>query len=97
MPLSSFSEGLRNGVMLLPGTYGTSLIRNHALSGVFREMENYLPEQAITAIKDSIDCNLYFFGEKVEISTAYLVICLSVIILIGAYVTFNILRAKKNN
>ena len=29
MPLSQFSEGLRDILMFLPGTYGTSLVRNH--------------------------------------------------------------------
>ncbi|MBO7345704.1 MAG: ABC transporter permease [Clostridia bacterium] len=96
MPLSTFSEGLRNTVMFLPGTYGTSLIRNHALSGVFAEMESHLPEQAITAIKDSIDCNIYFFGEKVEMGTAYLVVCVSVALLIGVYILLNLLSAKKD-
>ncbi len=96
MPLSSFSEGLRNVVMFLPGTYGTSLIRNHALGGVFNEMGKYMPEQAVTAIKDAIDCNIYFFGEKVEIGTAYLVVCISVVFLIGAYVLLNVLKGKKN-
>lgn len=96
MPLSSFSEGLRNALMFLPGTYGTSLIRNHALNGVFTEMENYLPEQAITAVKDAIDCNIYFFGEKVELGTLYLVVCLSVAVLICTYVLLNVLKGKKN-
>ncbi len=96
MPLSSFSEGLRNALMFLPGTYGTSLIRNQALNGVFTEMENYLPEQAITAVKDAIDCNIYFFGEKVELGTLYLVVCLSVAVLICTYVLLNVLKGKKN-
>ena len=83
-------------LMFLPGTYGTSLIRNHALNGVFTEMENYLPEQAITAVKDAIDCNIYFFGEKVELGTLYLVVCLSVAVLICTYVLLNVLKGKKN-
>ena len=31
MPISSFSEGLQKVVSFLPGTYGTSLVRNHSL------------------------------------------------------------------
>ena len=35
MPISQFSEGLQKVLSVLPGTYGTSLLRNHALHGVF--------------------------------------------------------------
>ena len=38
MPISSFSQGLQDVVMFLPGTYGTSLMRNHALGGVFDQI-----------------------------------------------------------
>ena len=33
MPISSFAKGLQNALIFLPGTHGTSLLRNHALSG----------------------------------------------------------------
>ena len=39
MPISSFSEGLQTVIKFLPGTYGTSLLRNHALGGVMKAME----------------------------------------------------------
>ena len=39
MPIASFGEGLRNVMVFLPGTYGTSLIREHCLDGVLAEME----------------------------------------------------------
>ncbi len=39
MPISSFSKGLQNVVALLPGTYGTALMRNHAMNGPFAAME----------------------------------------------------------
>ena len=95
MPLSSFSEGLKSAVMFLPGTYGTSLLRNHALSGAFKKMSDYLPESAITAVKDAVDCNLYFFGERVEISVTFMITCLSVLVLIGIYVLLNVLSNRK--
>jgi multidrug/hemolysin transport system permease protein len=95
MPLSSFSEGLRNAVMFLPGTYGTSLLRNHALAGALKEMQNYLPENIISAIKDSVDCNLYFFGEKVGLLACFAITCLSVVVLISAYILINILANRK--
>ena len=48
MPISQFSEGLQNAVAFLPGTHGTSLLRNHALRGVFAAMESDgIPAEAI--------------------------------------------------
>ena len=99
MPLSSFSEGLRNALMLLPGTYGTSLVRNHSLSGVFSEMQAQgYSEEVIEGIASSVDCNLEFFGSDVKVWAMYLVTCLTVTLLIGAYVLINVLsnRKKKN-
>ena len=70
MPISQFSEGLQKVISFLPGTYGTSLLRNHALRGVFEEMgAQGFPREVVEAIKDSVDCNLYFFGSKVEFPT----------------------------
>ena len=40
MPISSFGEGLQKIISFLPGTYGTSLIRNHTMQGALAEMQN---------------------------------------------------------
>ena len=90
MPISSFSEGLRNVLSFSPGTYATSLIRNHSLKGVFTEMENInLPAELINGIKDAVDCNIYFFDEKVSISVMYAVIGVTISILMVIYVLMN--------
>ena len=68
MPISNFGEGLQRVLSFLPGTYGTALFRNHALRGVYAEMTRTgFPVEVVEHIKDSIDCNLYFFGSKVSI------------------------------
>lgn len=96
MPISQFSEGLQKVISFLPGTYGTSLLRNHALRGVFAEMESQgFPAQVVEAIRDSVDCNLYFFGDKVELGNMYVVLISSIAIAIGLYVGMNILLGKK--
>ena len=96
MPLSNFSEGLQKVMSLLPGTYGTSLIRNHALAGVYREMSRVgFPDEVVEMIKDSIDCNLYFFGAKVETGTMYIIMAATVAVLVAVYVTLNICYNKK--
>ena len=96
MPISQFSEGLQRVISFLPGTYGTSLIRNHAMCGVFAEMESLgIPAEAVEAVKDSIDCNLYFFEEQVSLSAMYAVLGTSVALLVGAYVLLNVFFAKR--
>ncbi len=94
MPLASFGSGLRNAVMFLPGTYGTALFRNHSLNGALNEISKTAPK-AIKGIKDSIDCNLYFFDAKVETLTMYIVIIASIALLITAYVLINKFCKKK--
>ena len=96
MPISQFSEGLQKVISFLPGTYGTSLLRNHALRGVFEEMGvQSFPAEVVEAIRDSVDCNLYFFGGKVEISAMYFVLIAAIVIAVGFYVVMNVLTGKK--
>lgn len=96
MPISSFSEGLKKVISFLPGSYGTSLLRNHVLRGVFAEMENQgFPPIVVEAIRDSVDCNLYFFENKVEIEGMYLVLVSSIVVLIGVYITMTLLSKKR--
>lgn len=95
MPLSNFSEGLQKALSFLPGTYGTSLIRNHALNGVFEEMSNQgFPSEVVEGIRSSIDCNLCFFDNKVEIGTMYLILTGAVVLLILAYILLNARKIK---
>lgn len=98
MPISSFGEGLQNVISFLPGTYGTSLIRNHSMRGTFAALEREagVPRQFIDSLRDSIDCNLYFFGEKVSISMMYTVIIGTTVLLIGAYIAVNAIKMKKS-
>lgn len=95
MPLSSFSEGLRNVIMFLPGTYGTSLVRNHATLGAIEELaKSNISAQAIEGLKDSIDCNIYFFGNSVEPLVMYIVMGMSIVLLIGLYILLNVMKNK---
>ena len=96
MPISSFGEGLQKVLSFLPGTYGTSLVRNHSLNGVFAEMSKIgFPPEVVEGIKDSIDCNLYFFGNKVEIWQMYLILLFTDLLLIGIYILINVIQANR--
>ena len=99
MPISSFGKGLQSVLSFLPGTYGTSLIRNHFINGVCDEMSNQgFPNEVIKGIKDSIDCNLYFFDNSVSIGAMYGVIVGAVVLLIAIYILINAINPirKKN-
>lgn len=96
MPISQFSAGLQNVIMFLPGTYATSLIRNHSMRGVFKEMsETGFPQEIIDALRDSIDCNIYFFDNKVSTGNMFAVLIITVILLISVYILINFLKRKK--
>lgn len=97
MPISQFGKGLQRFIMFLPGTYGTSLFRNHAMNGVFNEMKNTgFPNEVLSAIKDSVDCNLYFFDNKVSLGVMYAVLIGSTLLLILLYVLISALTVRKN-
>ena len=97
MPISQFSVGLQKVLAFLPGTHGTVLLRNHAMNGAIAELENLgIPADAVTALRDAIDCNLYFFDAKVSTGIMYAVVCVTVAVLIGAYVLLNVMKATKN-
>lgn len=96
MPVSSFSAGLQKVISFLPGTYGTGLLRNHALNGVFSELsEMGMPKEFVTVFKDSMDCNLYFFDKCVSIEAMYAVLCCSVVVLVLAYIILNVAIKKR--
>ncbi len=97
MPISEFSDTIQKVIMLLPGTYATSLLHRHFLGGpleVLRTDYNYF-ELGLNEFKKSFDIELNFFGKNVPISACYIVIITSSIALIGIYILINILKNKK--
>lgn len=95
MPISSFGDGLQKVLSFLPGTYGTALVRTHSLQGALAEMQKQgIPDEVIKSLKDALDCNLYFFGEQVNIPTMYLILGTTVAVLIAAYILMNSLKKK---
>ena len=98
MPISQFGEGLQKVLSFLPGTYGTALIRNHAMNGVFRETSEIgFPSEVIKGIRDSIDCNVYFFEDSVSIGAMYAILGGAIALLILAYVLLNVFVRKRSN
>ena len=90
MPISQFPTGLQKVLSLLPGTYGTSLIRNHSMQGVFDELiDQNFPEEVIESMKDVVDCNIDLFGKNVSIPVMYTILVSTIAVLIVVYVLLN--------
>lgn len=95
MPIFSFGDGLQKVLSFLPGTYGTSLMRTHSLQGALSEMQiQGIPSEVIATLKDTLDCNIYFFGDKVGIPTMYLILGVTVTVLVVTYILMNSLKKK---
>ena len=88
MPISSYGKVLQNLMAFLPGTYGTSLIRNHMMNGALDSLSEQLPSEAIKAMKDSVDVNLYFFDNSVEVWQMYLILLSFIVLFIALYLVF---------
>lgn len=99
MPIASFDSGLQKVLSFLPGTYGTCLLKNHMMRGVFAEMETeyHFPAEVMKGIRDGVDFNVYFFGHLVPVSVMYAVMIGSVFFFTGLFVLFHLLKRNARN
>lgn len=96
MPIASFSPVLQKILAFLPGTYGTSLLRNHCLRGVLSEMDSLgIPAEAIDSVKNAVDCNISFFDHTVTLPAMYTVLVGTVLLLIAAYILLSFFSDRK--
>lgn len=96
MPISTFSDGLQKALSFFPGTYGTSLVRAHAMRGAFEELEKQnIPTEVVDSIKVALDCNMSFFDKEVSVPAMYIVLGASVIVFVVAYVLMNKFKKAK--
>lgn len=95
MPISNFSSGLQKALSYLPGTYGTSLVKNHMLNGVYKDMaDTGLPSEAVTVIRNTLDCNPVFRGHVVGVSQMYLIMAGSILVFGAAYLLIIMIRER---
>ena len=95
MPISNFSSGLQKALSYLPGTYGTSLVKNHMLNGVYKEMaDTGLPSEAVTVIRNTLDCNPVFRGHVVGVPQMYLIMVGSIVVFGAAYLLIIMIRER---
>ena len=104
MPIHSFGDGLQKVLSFLPGTYGTSLMRNHALNGTFNELADIITKSGasksdvdaiMNGIKEGIDCKLSFFGAEVSVPAMAVIVLCSTAVLRGIFVLINVLKKKR--
>ncbi|MBE6574503.1 MAG: ABC transporter permease [Ruminococcaceae bacterium] len=96
MPISSFGDGVQKVVSFLPGTYATSLLRNHCMRSALDEFEaSGIPAEIVEGMADTVDCNLYFFDKEVSVPIMYLVLGTSVVLLVTIYVIINYRKNRK--
>lgn len=95
MPISSFGSGLQKVLSFLPGTYGTALVRTHAMRGAFAAMQSQgVPAEVVTVLKESLDCNVFFFGNAVSVPVMYGILIAFIVVLVAVYVLLNTLKKK---
>ena len=95
MPISNFSESLQKGMSFLPSTYGTSMLKNHMLRGVFEEMKaKGFPDEVVTGIADSLDCNPVFRSHVVNTREMFMIMLGAVIILGIIYLVISSMPEK---
>ena len=95
MPIANFGEGLQKVVSFLPGTYGTALVRNHAMRGAFQQMvEEGVPQEVVDSIKTSLDLYPKLLDKTVEIPQMYLILGGSVVVLMAIYLILNMCKKK---
>ena len=106
MPMASFPDGLQKFLSFLPGTYGTSLIKDHCQRGNLREFVTKFPtddpevkaqiDAVVEGIKKGIDCDMYFFGTRVTDLAKYLVLIGAIVLLIAVFVLLGYLGKRKS-
>ncbi len=83
MPISQFGAGMKNFVSLLPGTYGTVLIRKYYMRGILRHLEEveHIPAEIVSSLNKAFDGQMSAFGTDIPIWACYLIISLSCVAL----------------
>jgi multidrug/hemolysin transport system permease protein len=95
MPISNFGSVLQTVIKLLPGTYGTSLLRNHTTRGVLAEMQKQgIPDEVINSFRDIMDSRIYFGETQVDKIWMYVILIGTITVLGGVYVLLNRLKNK---
>ncbi len=96
MPLSQFSEGLRNTLCLLPGTYGVGIIRNHYMNGYLSALaDEGVPAEAIDEIRINFDADIKVFGTDIPLGAMYGILLGTCALLLAAYIAVVFIQNRR--
>lgn len=96
LPVSQSGETLREIISCLPGTYGTCLLRNHALRGIFETLENSgVPGELTGVLRDTADCSMYCDGIAVSQEKMYFILVSSILFLLLIYLLLHRLSDRR--
>ncbi len=96
MPLSQFSETIRNIVCFLPGTYSVGIMRKHFMGGYIKSLgEAGLPQAGQKALMDAFDGNLYLFDTQIPLWAMYAIVLGTCAVLLVAYISIVIIENKR--
>ena len=97
-PLSTSGQASAVGTIVSAGygfVCGAYMPISNFTGGLQKVGRAGFPAEVVEAIRDSVDCNLYFFGSSVSRSAMYLVLIAATVLILGLYVAMNALWGKK--
>lgn len=97
-PINSLDKTIQNIMVFLPGTYGTTLLRNHLINGPLNHMiKEGTNLETIEVLKDALSCNIYFIEQKINIMNMYLILVGIIILFFIVYAILIIYKKPKKN
>lgn len=98
MPISQFASGIQAFISALPGTFGTSLLKNHMLTSYLTEMHrNGATPEIIDGLRSGFDLNLTAFGNNVEIPVMYLVLIGTIGVIFAIFLILSVKTKSTKN
>lgn len=95
IPLGSLVSWLKNLLMFLPGTYGTSLLHLHLMNSAVEAFQGEgIPSEYLDGLRNGFDCSLSFFDHTVPEWSCYLVLALSILVFLAGYIILCNIRIK---
>lgn len=95
MPIAQFAAPMRTVIGFLPGTYSTVLLRHYFMRGTIAGLGENMPAEAIDGLERNFDGKIQMFGGEVPIWAMFLIIGLTVVALLGIYLTLAYLQGHR--
>lgn len=95
IPISQMTEPIRKVISILPGTFGTTLVRRNMMNGYYQQLaEEGLPQSLIDNTKIAFDNELVVMDQTMTVKTMYTVMLVTIVLLIGLYLLLSSRQAR---